>query len=301
MKKMAYLFAFLMLASVTVFTSCNKDDDDDEPANLKPSISFKGGNGYTSGDVTIETGESIKFGITATANTTSDKKLTNLKVDIIQNNTPSNLLDSTFNEKYFDADYNLVLESAGNAKLQATVTDKDGQSKSIEFNLTVNEPQVGVQVHKYVDIELGSHNDNEIGSFYATSDNMVYKIADAITNATTVDFAFFKGATNQNTIGSPADADVRDVFELNDTNWPNANETGFIKASSITVDDFNAIVDGGFYEFPEMAARPESKINNLVADEIIAFVTENDKMGLIKINETYSRGDRIKIDVVIAQ
>ncbi|NOX47699.1 MAG: hypothetical protein GXO89_12060, partial [Chlorobi bacterium] len=178
MKKLTYLLGLFLVAGM-LFSSCKKDETE-EPKDLTPTISFKGEAGYTSADVTINEGESILVGVIALENSTSGKNLTNFKMVLTTNNTPQVLVDSSFNESSFTADYSISFDNAGETRLSAKITDKDGQSKEIAFNITIKAVQPTVSTK--LGIKMGSWNDTEYGSFYATSTQTLYKIDDAGNN-----------------------------------------------------------------------------------------------------------------------
>ena len=50
MKKLSYLLGLLLMAGL-VFTSCSKDDDE-EPQDLTPAITFQTGGDFINSDVT---------------------------------------------------------------------------------------------------------------------------------------------------------------------------------------------------------------------------------------------------------
>lgn len=84
MKKFNVLLAILFLAGASFLTSCSNDDD--ENLDVTPTISFKGGAGYTSDDANVTVGDSVKVGITATENTNSGEKLNYFEVTSTFNN-----------------------------------------------------------------------------------------------------------------------------------------------------------------------------------------------------------------------
>lgn len=286
-----YSLALLFFAT-TLFTSCTKDDT----VETDPTISFKTGGNYTSSAVTIEKGSSINIGILALPSTTSKKNLTNFKLTGTTNNTPTTIIDSTFSNDSFNADYLITFETIGETNLIAEISDKNGKSVSTSFVVTVidaSEP-----VNKHLDISLGSFNDTEFGSFYSTSTNEVFFSNVAIDNQTIIDFEFYLGATDGPTIASPADENAYTVFRvLRDAAWVTKNNTKFM-AATISVDDFDAISDS--YTFPDFTGEATSMIN-LETNNILYFKTAEGKTGFIKINNVNGRGDKANIDVIVAQ
>jgi hypothetical protein len=287
MKKLSYLLGLFLVAGI-LFSSCKKDED--EPQDLTPSINFKGGANYTSADVIITAGDTILVGINADENSTSGKNLTNFKMVLTTDNNPQTLVDSNFNESSFNMDYSISFPQSGETRLSAKITDKDGQSKEIAFNITVNAALPTVST--YTDIQLGSWDDNEYGSFYASTSNTVFMKNEAGNNETIIDFVFFKGVSAFNTIGAPSSTNVQNVFQLN---WGVYNET-IIEMAGIDAAEFDAI--GATYQFPDLAGTG-NEVNNLEVDHIILFKTVEGKKGYIKINNFDQKGDRMNIDVKV--
>jgi hypothetical protein len=203
MKKLSYLLGLLLVAGM-IFTSCN--DDEDEPIDETPTMNFKGGEftpgvDYVDGDVTLPVNTTFVVGITAKSN--SGKDLIDLEATSKFENENPVIYDSAFSNRTFDA--NLVFPTNANAGEEVwifTVEDKAGNKKQLSFIVTTE--VVGDSVKVNLDITMGSYNDQDYGSFYATSNDMVYFKADAANNQDIIDFAFFKGNTTQNTIGAPA-------------------------------------------------------------------------------------------------
>ncbi len=291
MKKLSYLLGLFLVAGI-LFSSCSKDED--EPQDLTPSISFKGDAGYTSSDVTISAGGTILVGVVALPNSTSGKSLTNFKLILTSNNTPQTLVDSSFSASSFDANYNISFSTAGETRLSAKITDKDGQSKEIAFNITVN--AVTPTVSTKLDIQMGSVNDTEYGSFYSTSTHTLYKKPDATNNQGAIDFVFFKGANTFNTIAATSTDHVKSVFDLTGAGWTTFNETK-IEMTTVSTATFDAI--GVIYAFPELTGSTY-EVNELEVGNVLLFETVNGKRGYIKINDFDQKGDRMNIDVKVA-
>lgn len=291
MKKINFLLLLTLLTGVFAVTSCSKDET---VVDKNPTINLKGGSGYTSTDVTINTDEQIKVGIIGNYNAASKKKLKNLKITLTSNNTPSTLVDSTFSEVSFNGDYILSFSAPGTTRFLAKITDSDGLSAETGFNITVE--QVGVTVKKKTGIELGSTND-AFGSFYSTTEELVYTVANAKQNQSKIDFGYFLGATNANTIASPDDADLITVYDTDP--WATKNQTRFV-TTTMSATEFDAI--GTLHVFPEFNdAIATSKINNLTDGKVLYFKTQAGKRGYIKIADLYTRGDVAKIDVISEQ
>lgn len=287
MKKLSYLLGLLLVAGF-IFTSCS-DDDDTEPVDLSPTITFQTSQGLTFSDVELTAGESITIGVVASANSSSGAKLTNVKVYMIVNNVSQpDIVDTTFNESTFQAQYNITFPDPVEGKLYAEVTDKDGEKNSVSFNVTVNPG--GDPVVADSDVTMGSFNDNAFGSFYSVATQTVYFKAEANNSPELIDFVFFKGASTMNSIAAPAAQNVQTVFNLN---WSVYRDTK-IEMASIDATDFDAIGDS--YMFPEVTGTG-NEVNNLGVNDVLVFETEEGVVGFIKINSFPAKGDKINIDI----
>lgn len=294
MKKINLFLMLLFLAGASIFSSCSKDDDPLVDPN--PTIDFKGGSTYTSSDVTIDAGQQILVGFNAAYNTSTKKNLTNFLLTLTTNNVAQTLVDSTINTDVYSADVTISFPQVGTSRLTAKITDKDGYTDEVSFNITVE--QAGVKVTKYSNVELGSFND-AVGSFYATSDNSVYTVTNAPDNQSKIDMIFYKGVTNANTIAAPDDASLSTIPTLGVDSWTVKNQTRFIK-TTMTAAEFDAI--GEYYVFPEfIEANASSKANLLEETQVVFFRTQAGKLGYFKVVDLYSRGDLAKFDVIVVE
>lgn len=260
-----------------------------------PSLILKGGAGYTSGDVTIQMGETIKVGVIGAKSSVSENKLRNFKCIYTVNNIPTPLFDTIFNADSFNWETELEFNFIGNGILTFELTDQGNMMATEMIHITVN----GQEIEKYLNVELGSWND-AVGSFFSTSEGMISNITQTYTtpaNQSKIDFLFLKGVTMQNTIASPDDADANTIAGYKLDLWVNKNQTRF-NPSTITVAQFDLIGDN--YEFPVFdPGLQTTKMNYLQVGDIILFKTQSNKLGLIKIVSLYTKGDKMKIDVIV--
>ena len=283
-----------MTAAVFV-SSCSKDEETDPG----PSLILKGGAGYTSADATILVGTTIKFGVVAGKSSVSNDKLTRFKCTLTSNGLATTIKDTTINVDSYDWETNYLFETIGSVILSFEINDKGGVVVVKSFIVNVEGPETV----KYSNIELGSWND-AIGSFFATSEGVAYNVAQTSTipsNQDKIDFLFFKGVDNGNTIAAPDDIDANTIADLKLNLWPesNKNQTRFNPAS-INAAQFDAI--GTNYQFPVFnIGLQTSKVNQLTKGKVFLFKTHgvNGKVGYIKIVDLYTKGDKMKIDVVM--
>lgn len=262
-----------------------------------PVLNLKGGFGFTSSDVTITPGEVIRVGVVGISSHVSSNKLVRFKMTATSMNLPSVLLDSVLNTNSFDWDtYLSFLAEPGGVELEFEITDAGGMKASRTLQLTITSSQ---NTERFNNVEMGSWND-AIGSFFSTAEGIVYNIAQTYAipaNQAKIDFLFFKGMTLNNTIASPDDVDANTIADLKLNMWTNKNQTRF-NSTSLTAAQFDAI--GASYEFPEFDFGIQTtKANQLEEGDVILIKTQSNKLGLIKIESLYTKGDKMKIDVVI--
>ncbi len=291
MKKWKFLFAALMMSSAVFVSSCGKDTTETDPG---PSLTLKGGAEYTSTDAILVIGSTIKVGVVGGKSSVSGNKLTKFRFIYTANNVPTTLKDTTLNADSFNWETELEFTGVGTGRLSFELTDKGGMKVEKGFNVTVQGPET----LKYSNVALGSWDD-PIGSFFATSEGLAYTVAQTAIPSTQakIDFLFFKGATNGNTLASPDDIDANTISDLKLNLWTNKNQTRF-NTTAISTADFDAI--GTNYVFPNFNLNLQTtKANQLAVGDVVLFKTQGGKLGLIKIVSLYTKGSKMKIDVVM--
>jgi hypothetical protein len=289
MKKTMYLFGMLLLAGAMIFSSCKKDEE--EPAvDQTPGLNFIGGAGYTDADATMAPGSTFKVGINAAANTNSNSKIASFKVVRTFNNVATDVFeDISINESTYTWEQDLIANGlAGDERWTFTVIDKAGVAKELAIIITTNNPVVS-----YKNITMGSYNDPTYGSFMTAATGTVMTKAQASGDQASVDFAFYLGAVNKSTFGSPSNDDVKAVFGLEGV-WTIFNETMFV-LTTLSAADFDAITNS--YSFPDFTGTDD--INDLAANDVVQFKTTNNLNGLIKVNSINAKGDVINIDMIV--
>ncbi len=297
MKKLVYLFAFLMVSGLLFMTSCS----DEEEGDLKPTINFKGGAGYVSEDVTLDTEQDFTLGITAASNSSSGANLSLLELTRVYNNATWFSWDTAINVSYYSIDITLTsLNVEGTEKISLKITDKDGQTNEIALNITT-ESAAG-PITAFDQKILGSYQ-SSTGSSFASVDGTIYSLAEAKANQSKVDWMYFYGASDLATIASPNDSHAALVFN-NATNglqtWTTKNNTLFRKVS--TVIDWNAITDDTII-MSEAATEPDqTRIATLAVGNVLLFKTVTGKYGMIKVNNIAVGADgTIDISVKVQQ
>jgi len=290
MKRTIYLMSLLFMAGAIVFTSCTKDDDTPVvPVDLTPAMNFLGGAGYISDDATLIVGELFQVGVSAIQNGTSQKKLESFIVTRTFNNITVTVLDSSFSSTTFNwSSFQVANPLVGEERWTFTVTDKDGKATELAFIITTESG--GLPVFHYPELNMGSYDDSDYGSFMSTLNGNVLTKDEATAAQALIDFAFYNGDTNGMTFGAPSNQDVIDVYNLD---WTTMNETLFMP-SGITADEFDAI--GDTYVFPSFTGDADD-INELNVGDVIYFKTIADNLGYLKINSSTKDGFEINIDI----
>ncbi|MDY0103698.1 MAG: hypothetical protein RBS07_12255 [Lentimicrobium sp.] len=296
MKKWNFLFMSLLMSAAVMVSSCGSDDEEVDPG---PSINLKGGTGYTSENDTIRVNTAITVGVTGLKSSVSGQKLTRFKFSITSNNIATTFVDSTISSDSFTWETDLTFTGVGQARLLFELWDKGGMSNQQSFDLVIEDP--GTAINKFVDVEFGSWND-AIGSFFSSTEGITYTVGQTSTsplNQAKIDFLFFYGATNKNTMASPDDADANTINDLKLNLWTNKNQTRF-NSTNITTAQFDAI--GTTYQFPTFNFSSQTtKVNMLAVGDIFLFKTQTNKLGLVKINylSTPNKGDKSRATIII--
>lgn len=296
MKKWNFLFMSLLISAAVMVSSCGNDDEEVDPG---PSINLKGGTGYTSENDTIRVNTAITVGVTGLKSSVSGQKLTRFKFSITSNNIATTFVDSTFSADSFTWETDLTFTGVGEARLLFELWDKGGMRNEQSFDLVIEDP--GTAINKFVDVEFGSWND-AVGSFFSSTEGITYTVGQTSTsplNQAKIDFLYFHGATNKNTMASPDDADANTINDLKLNLWTNKNQTRF-NSTNITPAQFDAI--GTTYQFPTFNFSSQTtKVNMLEVGDIFLFKTKDNKLGLVKINylSTPNKGDKSRATIIV--
>ncbi len=305
MKKFSFLLLTVLVSALMVFNGCKNDNDDDN-IDLDPTLNFTGGTEFISQDVTKGSNETLRFGVTCLANTSSGKKLKNFKLTVVYNNIPQVAHDSSFNSDVYQMDYIFSPPfGVGEHNFIFRVTDDAGKYK--ERNIIVTIEQAGGLIYEYSDKLMGSYDADE-GSSFASADGTVYMMANAILNSGKIDWMYSFGASaeNQAVFMAPSDGLADTFFGANMSGWATRNETKFKKVTE-TVDWDNITNDVKLVELTA-SGMDFTAIKQVAEGDIIAFITDPnktefaDKKGLIKVTAITTGSDgTITFDVKVQQ
>ncbi|HRZ21614.1 MAG TPA: hypothetical protein P5184_08090, partial [Bacteroidales bacterium] len=268
-----------MVSGLFFMTSCT----DEEEGDVKPTINFKGGAGYVSQDVTLDTDAEFTIGITAASNSSSGAKLSLLELTRVYNNATWFTWDTAIDVSYYSIDITMTaLNVEGTEKVSFKITDKDGQTNEISLNITT-ESTAG-PITAFDQKILGSYQ-SSTGSSFASVDGTIYSLAEAKANQAKVDWMYFYGATDLSTLAAPDDSHAALVFN-NATNglqtWTTKNATRFRKVT--TAISWDAITDDSIIMQEAATAPDQTRMATLAVGDILLFKTVTGKYGMIKVN-----------------
>lgn len=123
----------LVMVSVVLFTSCEESLDD--ILNTQPELTFKAKDGYAVGDVTIKTGEEVKFSWEVVA---KDKKLVSFTIRMDSRDLEGFPKEKIDRNEYQD-EYTISFDKAGKYKLVFIAEDKSGKTVAKDVVITVED------------------------------------------------------------------------------------------------------------------------------------------------------------------
>ncbi len=301
MKKISFIALFAAVIGMTIMSSCKKDDE-----HAAPSITFSNGTSQEL-DFVAAGADSINvlFSVSVAADAEIETFVITQKVTDLQGGVTPTTYDATTTDGfkgetaktyYFDKWFYVTdFTSATKYDYEFVVTDKDAQSYSLTYSVTMKTQAQAGQINTYT-VTLGSYN-SSTGSSFASSNGTVYNWADATTNSQLIDFVYYYGATNNATIAAPDDADAGTVFDF--SNWATKNATRFGIVTGVT---FSDITDDTEIVANESAATA-SAVTTLSVGNVVEFKTAAGKYGMFvvsAINGTTSSGT-IDITVKVQQ
>ena len=288
MKKVNYFLSIIAIVAIALnFTSC----DPTTTENKAPEITV------TPTSVEAVVGDTVLF----TVKISADGELKTLSAVI---DPYATFPDTTFDSGVHTAEIGYYYVVPGSAaagtshKITWTITDKDDLTSTTTG--TIDIISGAGNINTYTAVLLGADQNADAGSFYATSTNTVYTVAEAYTNQDNVDFIYYYGSTNEASIAAPNDVDVAvfNVYGL--ANWTTKNATTF-KTTSVTTSNFDAMTDDATI-VTEADGSSATAVNQLTQGNVFAFVTEAGKKGLVKVGTiTTGRDGNITITVKVQE
>jgi hypothetical protein len=261
---------FLLLLATFALGACNKTDT--PPGGNPISITV------TPMTATAKGGDSVYYSISITDNNT----LKDVVISETQGGgTEAQLASYSLTGKSysFNYAYHVPVGFTGDIKIKFLVDDASN-TNSVTATVTVG--ATGIDYNSYSAVLLGSFGD-PVGSFYGSSNNVVYTKGPAASNATLVDMIFFYGSSNKYSLAAPSDAVfTSSITSLGVSGWSHRNVTNF---KMTTLADFSAVTKGADIAtaYTNATGAEVTLSNNLAAGNILAFKTEAGKYGLCKV------------------
>jgi len=309
----SFLIAAFVAASALMVASC--DSDDDEADNPQVNVKITGGKSTVTidtstgdtgaGEVAGDQGTMLVFDVVYTmgANRLKEVKLESK----VGSRSAFIVLDSVLNDGVFSVgqkevkfryDTNIGLEEE---VLTLTAIDKKERKKTLNITIKTTLPDAitppaddDFEFIKYGVTELGAQKNPNLGSFYNVEMGKTYLLKAGKEASRDVDFGCFFNTGNSASIGSTKylKANVKYSSTDNDVSkWGTANDTRFVQVSGTpavaTHDNIKSIWDENFEALPATAFKGDvttvEYANNLVKDNVVAFKTVGNKVGLIVI------------------
>lgn len=279
MKFITYSFFAICLF---ILLSCNKDEE----APIGPDIRFVVGPNLVTNDTTLNFGQKINIRITANK---GNSNITLFQININKDGELTSI-DSGVNTDYLTFEKTLTKGIADVEKWTFLVRDKNLQSDEISITLNKTGEIEYKPAKHFGPLTLGAQNNPSGESFFSFVNNSIYTIEEAYNNQEIIHLLYyFDELTGEdNVISSPGANIDESVFPqetIGLTNWETRFTTRFIeKTAIVSVEEFDAAENDSLilahtFEF----SSGKRKCKNLSANDIFAFVTEDQKEGLIKV------------------
>lgn len=270
----------------------------DDTALRPPKIRLSQGSNYTYKDTIGAPGQSFLTGIECTG---TDNNLTNF---IIQLN----------GQRYFDTGINtpnLYLNKAIIKGLDPTeevefiIRDKEGQSASTAFVLSLDPSAQFGPVEHLGPIRLGAQNNNT-ESFFALSTASAYTLEAAFNVQDIIDLVYyFDAEEDKNTLASPganiASAIFPGPYGLDQWN-PELKRTSRFKSTDINLTTFQSLPNDSLLLAAYGTTIGKRKAKLLSPGDTYVFNTHNNRKGLFYVHEVIGEDTgEIELSIVIQQ
>lgn len=280
---------FVLLGFFAV--ACNKNTD--EPGN--PVVNA------TAAPTSAAPGDIVAVSINATAD--AARTLKNLKIEEITSGTSGSvkLLDSAINVSNigFTYKYSVPMGSTGTKTIRVTATDNGPASGTKEVVITITSAS-GISAYSMVMLPAPTA-DKTSKSFFSSMSGKAYSFNDVTTTSdpisATIDFGYYY--TSKATLAAPASTAWTSDIKYTMASWTKRNNTKF-KTTTMTKAEFDAATPATINDAANGAS--VNNISDIATGQVIAFVTESGKNGLIYVEDLKpgtGGGDYIKIDVKV--
>ncbi len=262
---------FLGLAVLgLVFASC---EDDTDPVG--PTITFKAGAGLTTGDATVDAGDTVTFSWEVVK---GDANLAEFTIRL-ENEDLDGFPTTDIDNDQYEATFSVVVSDAGEYTLSFIATDKDGLQAKEDITITVK-----TGLLEKGSSQLGAAGSN-LGSYYSVSEDVVYTLAQAKANPTKVDIIFTSTGVEAKLI-SPKDANATEISSTNRVTTYAKVDVVFDDATAADLDEVSPVLD-----------------NLVVAEgDVIVFETHEGAKGVMEVTAlTVAQDGSVTIDIKVKE
>ncbi len=299
MKKMK-IFALIVLAGATMFTSCKKDDT---TTYANPTVSFQSGintltfnltnsissNVTLAAEAKIESVKLLSPNTTGSAGNSTTDITTKMGTSANQTAKGETSAIYLFNVSTADIAAAFLLNSTTTLTYTFTVTDQAGTSSTGSFTVTAP-AATGNPINTYTAKLLGAQG-NAAGSFLASAGGAIYSQAQAAANAATIDITYGVIGTASTILSLPERGN-------NGFTAVTGGPTVYYKVSTITGAQFDAMTDDLGFANITASTTPKVTVAN---GDVIEFVNGS-KKGLIKVTAlTTGTSGSITLNVKVQQ
>jgi hypothetical protein len=285
------LSAFIFASLIALTSSCSKDDATATTVDatsitltdslIKNEIGNKNPMAYLLINIKLATGTTVK-----TAKL--ERKIgTGASEVLIENNRIDTVSDFTLSDLFTDETITNNLAMGTKVVYTATITDSKSKTATGSLTYTVVRGN-GILISEI--IELGAQSDTirEYKFLGLANSFATYTAGDkgtARTNSDKIDFVYYYGQNDKNTLASPSNTDGAQIIWGSEiTSWTTKNVTLF-STNAITATTFETIkaskVDDGFYNI-DFTKNTTEKYVNFGINKVVAFKTASGKIGLAK-------------------
>lgn len=271
----------IMLFIVMIFLiACSKDDENE----LMPRITVYDDPVYISSDTSLKAGDEIKLKIGLQG---GDYNITNFYIEVLSNGTEKIYFDTGMNSASLIWYGSFLKSSAPSERWTLTATDKNGNSVSAGFTISLDTNSNFQEIVCYSSLVLGAQNNQQRGGCFNLMDLGTYfadEVAEDVILQEGVQMLYYYFGDDENVIASPG-ANIEDeVFAVNPANWTIVNTTRYIK-TDLTVDDFNQAANDSIILANYNEGDAKRKAKSLKADDIYTFRTQDGRLGMFHVTE----------------
>lgn len=286
MKQMKNLLGLLLLAAIIGFTSCEEEGEDP----ILPSLSVE-----VSPGMTVEPGDTVMFAWEARDGDAKLETFTIEEGNQFVGDWNAKEIPNDMNETYMDTVWVLAPENNGaQATFTFTVTDKDGESKSVSKTITAEATDDSKDLESFsAKLLYAPAKDGSSETLIDLESGSTFTLNNGANNSSSIDLGYYYGSNNEATLVDP-NTYPSSVYDIS---WSTLNETE-LQTTSANFAELSTSND----ITTQWSNNASNEITNLSVNDVLLFKTTNNSYGAIKVQEisgTYNQGDYIKLDIKV--